>query len=850
MAVAGLHNISAFGSSLFIESQSSVSRQRGEHDRPRTRASSILQMWRELEGEHVVSNSYAPTGDRQASMGTFEPDGQRLVNQNGGANEEENQRCTSQSHIELDNYFDDGRSVSSDLSSDLGEVERERVRQIIQEWMHNGAKSHSQSLNVSHVDNCSKAQWLGENERGRVRIIKEWVRTNIHQSGTSSPRDEVAQLEQVRDGLVVDHSQHGERKALRRLRGRQALVDLLMRSQREREKELQGLLECKPVSDFAYRNRIQSLLRGRFLRNDSLTNDERTASNAASELGLLRRRHTVSDLREEILSRLDDNVRGSTSNMQPSSPKDDRQPSQSNSEQEVIDECYDQSELINEEREINRSHVVTNSASMICEHVNHQYNIDQIAETSEQVGEDEDHEQAMSNLELSTSLPERQNNGNRDLVENAGDGWLEEAAAIEGSLQGHLQENHATFHENDALQSEASDSPEVVDGYFRDLDRNIFEDYDWEGSSAQAEELQEFIAEPEESDLEQAEEPEEFVTEHEESESQQLYADQNEWVYDATENMGGDSQEGTPNQSYPESLDGGIEEQNHEQEPHDEWHEEAIDDWFDTPSGQDDGSIGRVDAFYIPDDDNVYSIELRELLSRRRVSNLLRSSFRESLNQLIQSYVERQGHASFDWDMDGASSYPSDAEQEQQQENVNPDGLQINMEGNPFATTTPQEAPSQPHWNREPAHQNLPRQNPHQRMGESEWDIINELKIDMAVLHQRMNDMQRMLQTCMEMQVELQRSVHQEVSAALNRSAGSTDEDVCGAGLLNDESKWDKVRKGTCCLCCNNNIDSLLYRCGHMCTCSKCAEKLVHEKAKCPMCLAPVVEVIRAFSIQ
>ncbi|MCD7468706.1 hypothetical protein HAX54_007124 [Datura stramonium] len=862
MAVAGLHNVSAFGSSLFIESQSSVSRQRGEHDRPRTRASSIMQMWRELEGEHVVSNSYAPTGDRQRPqrndvenfdcMGTFEPDGQRFDNQNGGAIEDQNQRRTSRSHIELDNYFDDGRSVSSDISSDLGEVERERVRQIIQEWMHTGAKSHSQSLNVSHVNNCSKAQWLGENERGRVRIIREWVRTNIHQSGTSSPRDEVAaeigsQFEQVRDGLLVHHSQLGERKALRKLCGRQALVDLLMRSQREREKELQGLLECKPVSDFAYRNRIQSLLRGRFLRNDSLTNDERTDSNAASELGLLRQRHTVSDLREEILSRLDDNVRGSTSNMQPSSAKDVPQPSQSNSEQEVIDECYDQSELINEEREINGSdHVVANSASTICEHGNHYYNIDQITDTSEQVGEDEDHEQAPSNLELSSSLPEMQNNGNRDLVENAGDGWLQEAAAIAVSQQGHLQEDHATFHENDALQSEASDSHEVIDGYFRDLDRNIFEDYDWEGSSAQAEELQEFITEPEESDLEQAEEPEEFVTEHVESESQHLYADQNEWVDDATENMGRDSQEGTPNQSYPESLDGGIEEQDHAQEPHDEWHDEAIDDWFDSPSGPDDGSIGRADTFYIPDDDNVYSIELRELLSRRRVSNLLRSSFRESLNQLIQSYVERQGHASFDWDMDGTSSYPSDAEQE----NVNRDEPQINMEGNPFAMNPPQEAPSQPHWNREPEHQNLPRQNPHRRMGESEWDIINELKIDMAVLQQRMNDMQRMLQTCMEMQVELQRSVRQEVSAALNRSAGSTDVYICGDGLLNDESKWDKVRKGICCLCCNNNIDSLLYRCGHMCTCSKCAEKLVHEKAKCPMCLAPVVEVIRAFSIQ
>ncbi|KAJ8568423.1 hypothetical protein K7X08_027956 [Anisodus acutangulus] len=789
MAVAGLHNISAFGSSLFIESQSSVSRQRGEHDRPRTRASSILQMWRELEGE---------------------PDGQRFVNQNGGANEDQN-------HIELDNYFDDGRSVSSDQSSDLGEVKRERVRQIIQEWMHTGSKSHSQPLN----------------ERGKVRIIRERVRTNNHQSGTSSPRDEVgSQFEQVCDGLLVDNSRHGERKALRRLCGRQALVDLLMRSQREREKELQGLLECKPVSDFAYRNRIQSLLRGRFLRNDSLTNDERTASNAASELGLLRQRHTVSDLREEILSRLDDNVLGSTSYMQqPSAAKDVPQPSQSNSEQEVIDECYDQSELINVEREINGYYVEANSASTLCEHANHQYNVDHIAETSEQVGEDEDHGQATSNLEFSSSLPEGQNNGNRNLLENAGDGCLE----------GHVQEDHATFHENDAPRSEASDSHEVVDGYFRDLDRNIFDDYDWEGSSAQAEELQELFAEPEESDLEQAEELEDFVTEHEESELQHLY--QNEWVDDATENMGGDSQEGTPNQSYPESLDGGIEEQNHAQEPHDEWHEEAIDDWFDTPSGHDDRSVGRADTFYIPDDDNVYSIELRELLSRRRVSNLLRSSFRESLNQLIQSYVERQGHASFDWDMDGTSSYPSDAEQEQQQENVNRDGPQINMEGIPFVTMTPpQEAPSQPHWNPEPEHQNLPRQNPHQRMGESEWYIINELKIDTAVLQQRMNDMQRMLQTCMEMQVELQRSVRQEVSAALNRNDGSTDVHVCGDSLLNDESKWDKVRKGICCLCCNNNIDSLLYRCGHMCTCSKCAEKLVHEKAKCPMCLAPVVE--------
>lgn len=57
-------------------------------------------------------------------------------------------------------------------------------------------------------------------------------------------------------------------------------------------------------------------------------------------------------------------------------------------------------------------------------------------------------------------------------------------------------------------------------------------------------------------------------------------------------------------------------------------------------------------------------------------------------------------------------------------------------------------------------------------------------------------------------------STAQSSSSVSNKNFmfNGSDIDACDENLRNDESKWDNVRKGICCLCCNSSIDALMYR--------------------------------------
>ncbi|KAG8060833.1 hypothetical protein GUJ93_ZPchr0002g23170 [Zizania palustris] len=622
LALARLHPVSTLDPSSFLLSSPTAPPPRPQVPSP-TAPPSLLQMWRELE--HRRSDPDQPF-DREPFPDTADRD-------------------------------------------------RERVRQI--------ARRLTASTDVpTAAAAAASGEWLGETERQRVRLVREWVQM------ASQPRDSrvASRREETATG---DRERRGEPP---RLRGRQARLDVITRMARERQRELQGISGYHIVSEFPHRsrNRIQGLLRGRFLRNAVLpVEEERPPSVAARELGQLRQSHRVSTLRS-------DNVVSS--------------------------------------QDISQSH-------------------SSVAESVRLLGSDEPQQGA--EVRASTGTEDT----SQSILESVG---LQEddadSAGVESSsiTLDNMVENHETQVDNRLQDETGRDARFWQPSLEGSLDR-------WPNGTAEV-------------------------------------ADRNR--VDNAEEL----------QSETLEVDG--RDDDNLQDENDEWHD---DDSHGTENWQDDyqdstlgmGPIPITENRFIPpDDDNVYSMELRELLSRRSVSNLLSNGFGESLERLISN------SKLLSTDLPLLSLL-----------HLCHHDSRYGTENCVITTGAVDTGYSR----------------------SKEWDAINDLKTDMGSLQQGMSSIQRMLEACMDMQLELQRSVRQEVSAALNRFTGPEGYGVMD--LADDGSKWDQVRKGTCCVCCDTQIDSLLYRCGHMCTCAKCANELVRTGGRCPLCRAPIVEVVRAYSV-
>ncbi|XP_012834504.1 PREDICTED: uncharacterized protein LOC105955334, partial [Erythranthe guttata] len=129
MALADLHTVSTA--------------HQGNVERLGTRASSILLMWRQLEDDHALDQGQGRVGERLRQ--------QRSADSNTNA----------EHHNPVENS-------SREQSPDFGQVERERVRQIVRGWMQMTAQQDNGSR--SRVDRVREVQPDHVNEESPLSV--------------------------------------------------------------------------------------------------------------------------------------------------------------------------------------------------------------------------------------------------------------------------------------------------------------------------------------------------------------------------------------------------------------------------------------------------------------------------------------------------------------------------------------------------------------------------------------------------------------------------------------------------------------------------------------------------------
>lgn len=106
-------------------------------------------------------------------------------------------------------------------------------------------------------------------------------------------------------------------------------------------------------------------------------------------------------------------------------------------------------------------------------------------------------------------------------------------------------------------------------------------------------------------------------------------------------------------------------------------------------------------------------------------------------------------------------------------------------------------------------------------------------------LERKLERVHRLLSTCIEMQSETHRAIRQEVSAAM-KDAGS----ALSTPHTVHATPFDA---GKCTVCCDRNIDAVMYKCGHMVACYHCSREICDRGRSCPLCRATIVEVIKTY---
>jgi hypothetical protein len=150
------------------------------------------------------------------------------------------------------------------------------------------------------------------------------------------------------------------------------------------------------------------------------------------------------------------------------------------------------------------------------------------------------------------------------------------------------------------------------------------------------------------------------------------------------------------------------------------------------------------------------------------------------------------------------------------------------------------------------------------------------LEAAVRALREEVTVLKNVIGASFDMQLDIQRSIRQEVSAAMNRpparclsecshegklvtdgdgvpdegsTASSSAVTVHAAHPTPNQNAYKPAVSGTCVVCLETRVDAMLYSCGHMCSCALCGRHLIASGQNCPICRAPIRDVVRVYMV-
>ncbi|XP_010516661.1 PREDICTED: uncharacterized protein LOC104792249 [Camelina sativa] len=201
--------------------------------------------------------------------------------------------------------------------------------------------------------------------------------------------------------------------------------------------------------------------------------------------------------------------------------------------------------------------------------------------------------------------------------------------------------------------------------------------------------------------------------------------------------------------------------------------------------------------------------DICRLLERGTVSGFLQSGLQEKIDKLIMSRVQTHPAQRIE-------EADKEEEKDEDRDDLSQSSSQI-FAPSPAGSWSSQDigvTPTPIHTYAQSSAPSTPMHNLHS----NEMEIISELRSSILQLQQEMSELRDSVKTCLDVNAGLQKSVHLE-----------------------------NPLKRKCCVCNETQIETLLYRCGHMCTCMRCANELKYNGGKCPICCAMILDVVRVF---